>query len=91
MITSTSNGKVKYLVNLRKKKKLRDGEGLFLTEGIRMFKEVPADRLKEVYMSDSFYKKTGGKGAGVFWVSPPCSEWVRKEPSMPMRSQLPLA
>ena len=57
MITSTSNAKVKYLVNLKKKRKERDRENVFLVEGIRMFREVPADKLKEVYVSESFYKK----------------------------------
>lgn len=57
MITSTSNGKVKRLVNLRKKRKLRDEEGVFLVEGIRMFREVPAEELREIYVSESFYKK----------------------------------
>lgn len=40
MITSTSNAKVKRLVNLRKKRKARDTEKVFLTEGLRMFEEV---------------------------------------------------
>lgn len=57
MITSTGNQKVKRLVNLMKKRKARDEEGLFLTEGIRMFREIPAGRLKEVYVSESFYEK----------------------------------
>ena len=57
MITSTSNAKVKYLVNLKKKRKERDKENVFLVEGIRMFREVPADKLKEVYVSEGFYKK----------------------------------
>jgi len=57
MITSTSNAKVKYLVNLKKKRKARDSENVFLVEGIRMFREVPADKLKEVYVSETFYKK----------------------------------
>jgi len=57
MITSTSNAKVKYLVNLKKKRKERDRENVFLVEGIRMFREVPADKLKEVYVSETFYKK----------------------------------
>ena len=52
MITSTSNAKVKYLVNLKKKRKERDRENVFLVEGIRMFREVPADKLKEVYVSE---------------------------------------
>lgn len=57
MITSTSNARVKNLVNLKKKRKERDKENVFLVEGIRMFREVPADKLKEVYVSESFYKK----------------------------------
>ena len=57
MITSTSNARIKRLVNLKKKRKLRDEESVFLVEGIRMFREVPLDKLKEVYVSESFYKK----------------------------------
>ncbi len=57
MITSTANGKVKHLVNLQKKRKLRDEEHIFLVEGLRMFVEVPLQRLKEVYVSETFYKK----------------------------------
>ena len=57
MITSTSNARVKRLVNLKKKKKSRDEERVFLVEGIRMFREVPTDQLEEVYVSESFYKK----------------------------------
>ena len=41
MITSTSNARIKRLVNLKKKRKLRDEESIFLVEGIRMFREVP--------------------------------------------------
>lgn len=59
MITSTSNTKVKRLVNLRKKSKLRDMEKVFLTEGIRMFREVPKDRVSEIYASRSFLEKEG--------------------------------
>ncbi|MDY5985394.1 MAG: 23S rRNA (guanosine(2251)-2'-O)-methyltransferase RlmB, partial [Lachnoclostridium sp.] len=57
MITSTANQRVKRLTNLRKKRKLRDEEGVFLVEGIRMFREVPGDDLMEVYVSESFYRK----------------------------------
>ena len=57
MITSTSNARVKALVNLKKKRKERDKENVFLVEGIRMFREVPTDKLREVYVSESFYKK----------------------------------
>jgi len=57
MITSTSNGKVKRLVNLQKKRKLRDEEQVFIAEGIRMFREAPPDRISEIYVSETFYKK----------------------------------
>ena len=48
MITSTANQRVKRLTNLRKKRKLRDEEGVFLVEGIRMFREVPVKHLNQL-------------------------------------------
>ena len=57
MITSTANGKVKRLVNLVKKRKTRDQEGVFVTEGPRMFEEAPRERVREVYFSESFLGK----------------------------------
>lgn len=59
-ITSTSNAKVKRLVNLKKKRKARDGEKVFLVEGIRMFREIPSEILREVYVSETFYRKERG-------------------------------
>lgn len=56
-ITSISNPKIKRLVALGRKKKARDEEHVFLTEGIRMFREIPADLLKELYVSESFFNK----------------------------------
>ena len=53
MITSTSNAKIKRIVQLRKKKKARDAEGVFLVEGIRMFREIPEKLLQEIYISES--------------------------------------
>lgn len=57
MITSTSNAKIKRLVSLKKKRKLRDEEGVFLVEGVRMFREAPESEIQEIYMTESFYKK----------------------------------
>ena len=48
MITSTSNIKIKRLVSLKRKRKLRDAEKVFLVEGLRMFREVPDGALLEV-------------------------------------------
>lgn len=60
VITSTSNPRVKQLVQWKKKRKSRDEDGIFLVEGIRMFREVPVNRLREIYMAESFYKKAEG-------------------------------
>ena len=57
MITSTSNAKVKRLVNLKKKKKLRDEEGVYLVEGIRKIREVPKARQVEDYASEEFWNR----------------------------------
>lgn len=59
MITSTSNAKIKRIVQLRKKKKARDAEGVFLIEGIRMFREIPEKLLQEIYISESCEEKEG--------------------------------
>ncbi len=57
MITSTSNPKIKNLVQLQKKRKLREEQGIFIVEGIRMFREIPRKLIKEIYASESFYNK----------------------------------
>ena len=57
MITSTSNNKIKRLAALRKKRKERDAEGVFLVEGIRMFQEVPKESLLELYVTEGFFRK----------------------------------
>lgn len=59
MITSTSNAKIKRIAQLRKKKKARDAEGVFLVEGIRMFREIPEKLLQEIYISESCEEKEG--------------------------------
>lgn len=57
MITSTSNARIKRLVNLKRKRKLRDSEKVFLVEGVRMFREVPEEMLLEIYVTQEFYEK----------------------------------
>lgn len=63
MITSTGNPKIRSLVNLKRKAKERNARDVFLAEGIKMFQEVPADRLEEVFASDSFAKSPAGSAA----------------------------
>lgn len=57
MITSTSNARVKELLQLQKKAKLRNQEKVFIVEGIRMFQELPRERIKNIYFSESFYHR----------------------------------
>lgn len=57
MITSSANAKVKQVMNLAKKSKARKQSGLFIAEGLRMFKEIPKDRIESVFVSESFLKE----------------------------------
>lgn len=57
MLTSTSNSQVKQLIQLQKKSKERTAQDLFIVEGIKMYQEVPRDRLVQTYVSESFYQK----------------------------------
>lgn len=53
MITSITNGRVKYVQTLLEKSKFRKKEGRFVSEGIKMFDEAPLDSICEVYVSES--------------------------------------
>lgn len=57
MITSTSNVQVKRLLQLQRKSKARNEGQIFLVEGLRMFLEVPAERVQKVYISETLYNK----------------------------------
>lgn len=57
MITSTSNPQIKRLLQLQKKGKVRDEENVFVVEGLRMFAEVPANRVEKVYISETLYNR----------------------------------
>lgn len=54
VITSTQNDQIKRIIKLKEKSKARKEEGLFVVEGIRIFKEIPAMDIAEVYVSESF-------------------------------------
>lgn len=57
MITSTSNQRMKEIVQLQKKSRARNQAGVFIVEGIRMVREVPEERLVQLYLTEEFYKK----------------------------------
>lgn len=54
MITSSSNPRIKRLMQLQKKGKVRREQKAFTVEGIKMVLEAPNERLKEIYISESF-------------------------------------
>ena len=54
MITSMSNSQIKHIQQLMKKAKARRESGLFVVEGIKMFREAPKERIHRVYASVSF-------------------------------------
>ncbi|MCR5595334.1 MAG: RNA methyltransferase [Lachnospiraceae bacterium] len=58
MITSVTNAAVKRIVLLQSKDRQRREEGLFITEGVRMFTEIPLGSLEEVYVTEDFLNRT---------------------------------
>ncbi len=50
-----TNKKVKELVMMNQKSKVRKEANVFLVEGIKMFLEAPTDRIREIYISESFF------------------------------------
>lgn len=57
MITSSSNPKVRQIIQWQNKSKERRGAGIFLTEGFRMFEEAPAESIQQVYLSEDALKR----------------------------------
>ena len=56
MITSNSNAQVKQMIQLNKKARERRKQDVFIVEGLRMFREVPRDRLVKTYVSETFWR-----------------------------------
>ena len=61
MITSSSNAQVKNVIQLNTKGKARNKQGLFVVEGIKMFREAPADWISKVYIRESLYEEDSWK------------------------------
>lgn len=57
MITSTSNQKVRQIVQWQGKSKERRKAGIFLAEGFKMLEEAPVDWIVEVYLSQDCIEK----------------------------------
>lgn len=57
MITSSSNPKVKQVVQWQEKAKERRSAGIFLAEGWKMYEEAPAGEICQVYVSEQALEK----------------------------------
>ena len=52
MISSPANEKVKHVAALNKKAALREDEGVFVAEGVRLFEEIALADIKEAYFTE---------------------------------------
>ncbi|MGN0435808.1 MAG: TrmH family RNA methyltransferase, partial [Wujia sp.] len=59
LITSASNDRIKELKKLMKSSAARKEKNCFVVEGIRMFREIPRDRVMEIYVSETAYERNG--------------------------------
>ena len=57
MITSTSNSKIKQLVQWNQKARARKEDRVFLAEGIKMFQEAPKAWIREVFLTEELMKR----------------------------------
>lgn len=57
MITSSSNSRIKNVIQLTGKAKARKEQHSFVVEGVKMFLEAPNERIKEIYVSERLLKK----------------------------------
>lgn len=57
MITSTANQQIKNLIQLQKRGKVRKEQGVFVVEGVKMFREAPKEWIVKTYVSQEFLKK----------------------------------
>lgn len=57
MITKNGNTEIKNIVNLMKKSKTRQEKSTFVVEGIKMFCEIPRDRIIKAYATEKFYEE----------------------------------
>lgn len=57
MISSSTNSRVKQIVQWQNKAKKRREDGIFLAEGVKMYEEAPLDDVVEVYISEAMEGK----------------------------------
>ncbi len=63
MITSASNGRIKWVVSLMEKARMRRKEQKYVVEGVRMVLEAPLEQIEEVYISETFCRRAQISGS----------------------------
>lgn len=63
MITSSTNQKIKNVIQLISSSKARREQGKYVVEGNKMFLEAPSEQISEIYVSESYEKSPNGKKA----------------------------
>lgn len=61
MITSSSNPRIKQVIQWQTKAKERRKDNVFLVEGFKMFEEAPTETVREVYVSEDALEKALGQ------------------------------
>ncbi len=67
MITSTSNDRVRRVVNYIQKSKARREDGVFVIEGMKMLREAPVLQVREVYVTEKFADKASEEDKEILW------------------------
>ena len=57
IITSAKSDRIKEIKKLAKSSSYRREKGVYIVEGIRMFREIPNDSISEVYVAEGAYDK----------------------------------
>ncbi len=57
MITSSSNAKIKNIVQLNTSSRARREQGVFIAEGTKMFLEAPEGSIRQAFVSESYYQR----------------------------------
>lgn len=65
MITTVQNKQIRQAAKLKKSSRERKKSGLFVVEGIRMFREIPEEQREKVFASSEFLKAHGEELKGI--------------------------
>lgn len=65
VITKNGNTEIKNVVNIVRKSKTRMEKGMYVVEGIKMFREIPRDLIVKAYATESFYNENKSLFEGI--------------------------